>query len=76
MLKRLTKHGNSLALVIEKPVLELLNIDANTKLEVATDGTRLIIEPARKDKRSEMDAWLKVENKRHAAVYAKLSSPA
>lgn len=75
MIKRLTKHGNSLALVIEKPVLELLRIDAKTQLEVATDGTRLIIEPAKKDKRTELDAWLKTENKRHASVYRQLSSP-
>lgn len=75
MIKKLTKHGNSLALVIEKPVLELLHIDEKTPLEVATDGTRLIIEPARKDKRSELDAWLKVENKRHASVYRRLSGP-
>ena len=75
MIKRLTKHGNSLALVIEKPVLELLKFDAKTQLEVATDGTRLIIQPAKKDKRSEMDEWLKVENKRHGSVYRSLSSP-
>jgi antitoxin component of MazEF toxin-antitoxin module len=75
MLKHLTKHGNSPALVIEKPVLDLLKITAKTQLEVATDGTRLIIEPVKKDKRAEMDAWLKVENKRHASVYKSLSSP-
>jgi antitoxin MazE len=75
MIKRLTKHGNSLALVIEKPVLELLNITSKTQLEVATDGTRLIIEPANKEKRHELDAWLKAENKRHASAYRRLSSP-
>ena len=75
MIKRLTKHGNSLALVIEKPVLELLHIDEKTQLSVATDGTRLIIEPAKKDKRAELDEWLKTENKRHGSVYRRLSSP-
>jgi antitoxin MazE len=33
--------------VIEKPILELLNITRDTELEVTTDGTRLIIEPVR-----------------------------
>ena len=37
MLKKLTKHGNSLALVIDKGVLELLNIDDTTPLEISTD---------------------------------------
>jgi antitoxin component of MazEF toxin-antitoxin module len=32
MIKSLTKHGNSLALVIEKPILELLGADADTPL--------------------------------------------
>lgn len=47
MIKRLTKHGNSLALVIEKPVLELLNITDKTALEVVTDGQELRVRPVR-----------------------------
>jgi antitoxin MazE len=47
MVKRLTKHGNSLALVIDRGVLDLLEIDADTLLSVKTDGKRLIISPAR-----------------------------
>ena len=43
MIKKLSKHGNSLALVIEKPILDLLKIDADTELEVTTDGERLIV---------------------------------
>lgn len=45
MKKTLTRHGNSRALVIEKGVLELLNITDETLLEITTDGKRLIIEP-------------------------------
>jgi antitoxin component of MazEF toxin-antitoxin module len=47
MKKRLTYIGNSLGLVIEKPILELLNITQETELEMTTDGKRLIIEPLR-----------------------------
>jgi antitoxin component of MazEF toxin-antitoxin module len=46
MIKTLTKHGNSWALVIDKPVLELLNIDPATPLKLSTDGQTLIITPA------------------------------
>ena len=35
MLKKLTRHGNSLALVIDKGVLDVLNIDAGIPLEKA-----------------------------------------
>ena len=51
MRKKLIKHGNSLALVIDKPILELLQIDADTPLEVVTDGDRLLVAPARSEDR-------------------------
>ena len=51
MVKKLTKHGNSLALVIDKAVLELLKIDADTPLDITTDGDVLIITPIRGKKR-------------------------
>ena len=51
MVKRLTKHGNSLALVIDRGVLDLLDIDAKTPLSITTDGKCLIISPVRDPKR-------------------------
>ncbi|MBF0107273.1 MAG: AbrB/MazE/SpoVT family DNA-binding domain-containing protein [Deltaproteobacteria bacterium] len=45
MLKTLTKVGNSLALFIDKGVLELLNININTPLKVSTDGRNLLVVP-------------------------------
>ena len=46
MIKKLTKHGNSWALVIDKPVMDLLRIDPETPLQVSTDGQALIVAPA------------------------------
>jgi antitoxin MazE len=51
MLKKLTRHGNSLALVIDKGVLELLNINDQTPLEITTDGSILLISPVRDEQR-------------------------
>jgi len=45
MRKTLTAVGNSLALVIDRPILELLEITRETELRLTTDGRRLIIEP-------------------------------
>lgn len=53
MRKKLSAIGNSLGIVIEKPILELLKIDRDTELEVTTDGTRLVLEPVRKRRRRE-----------------------
>ena len=47
MRKTLTSIGNSLGIVIEKPILELLQITKETPLEMTTDGRRLILEPVR-----------------------------
>jgi antitoxin component of MazEF toxin-antitoxin module len=46
MVKKLTKHGNSLALIIDRPILDLLKIDPETPLNVSTDGKQLIVAPA------------------------------
>lgn len=46
MLKNLVKHGNSWALVIDRPILDLLMIDPADPLEITTDGKRITIAPA------------------------------
>lgn len=56
MIKTLTKHGNSLALIIDRPILDLLKIEADTPLNISTDGERLIIgaaEPSARRKKFE-----------------------
>lgn len=50
MQKILTKHGNSLALIIDRPILDLLKIEPLTPLEITTDGETLTIRPVRKQK--------------------------
>ena len=52
MTKTLTRSGNSLALVIDKPLLEATGITADSQLEVSTDGDVIIISPVRSKKRT------------------------
>ena len=47
MIKKLTTHGNSMALVIEKAILDLLHITPKTSLEISTDGKNIVISPIR-----------------------------
>jgi len=47
MIKTLTKHGNSYALVIDKPILELLRATPETEFEIITDGQCLVLAPIR-----------------------------
>jgi antitoxin MazE len=72
MRKKLSAVGNSFGLVIDKPILELLNIDRDTELEITTDGERLIIEPVKAGKKSLRASAEKIMNK-HDATFRKLS---
>lgn len=74
MIKRLTAHGNSAALVIDKPVLALLRITMKTPLELVTDGKSLIISPVRNGKRSlRFRAALEAVNRRHGKTLKALA---
>jgi antitoxin component of MazEF toxin-antitoxin module len=46
MIKMLKKHGNSMALVIEKPMMEALGITEETPLQVTVNGNALVVTPA------------------------------
>jgi antitoxin component of MazEF toxin-antitoxin module len=45
MVKKLIRHGNSAALVIDKPIMEMLNITNETSFELSTDGRNIILSP-------------------------------
>ncbi len=45
MLKKLSKYGNSTALVIDKAILEILNMNESSLVKLKTDGKSLIISP-------------------------------
>jgi antitoxin component of MazEF toxin-antitoxin module len=46
MIKTLKKHGNSMALVIEKPMMEALGITEETPLQLTVNGNALVVTPA------------------------------
>ena len=74
MIKRLTKHGNSLALVIDRGVLDLLEIDADTPLSITTDGKCLVVAPVRGARRREtFRAALEEGNRRYGKMLKRLA---
>jgi antitoxin component of MazEF toxin-antitoxin module len=74
MVKKLSKHGNSLALVIERPVLDLLGIDENTSLEISTDGESLVVAPMRDAKRRKrFEQALAASNERYGRALKRLA---
>jgi len=74
MIKKLVSHGNSAALIIDKPILELLKIDSATSLEITTDGKNLIISPVEDSKREKkFKAALSKVNKLHGKTLKRLA---
>jgi antitoxin component of MazEF toxin-antitoxin module len=67
MVKKLSRHVNSLALVIDRSILDLLQIDEETSLEITTDGESLIVAPVRdKKRRKRFEQALASSNERYA----------
>ena len=74
MVKRLTKTGNSLALVLDRPLLEATNIDAETELEISTDGDVIVISPLRDERRTaSFRKGVESINRRYAGVFRRLA---
>jgi antitoxin MazE len=73
MVKKLSAIGNSLGLVIEKPILDLLNIDRDTELEVTTDGKRLIVEPVDPGRKRRIAEAIKRATKKHEKTLRRLA---
>lgn len=74
MIKKLTKCGNSKALLIDKAILDLLNITDETPLEVSTDGRMLMISPMPDARRSaEFERALKHSDEKFGEAYENLA---
>ncbi len=74
MIKKLIQHGNSSALIIDKPIMELLKINNDTHLELSTDGSNIIISPVKsKDRIKNLNKSLDVINKKYRETLKKLA---
>jgi antitoxin component of MazEF toxin-antitoxin module len=74
MVKTLTKHGNSYALVIDRAILELLKITPETPLEISTDGKTLTIAPvADATRRARLDGAVQRTNRRYGRALKRLA---
>ena len=76
MVKKLTKHGNSMALVIDRPILDLLKIDPDTPLDVTTDGKKLTIAPAQPSaRRKKFEKAQATAHSRYGRAFQRLAKP-
>ncbi len=74
MIKKMIKHGNSAALIIDKPIMELLELDIDKPVKITTDGKSLIISPISEGGRSDkFERSIDKINKRHQKTLEKLA---
>jgi antitoxin component of MazEF toxin-antitoxin module len=74
MIKSLVKHGNSWALVIDRPILDLLKIDPESPLEVSTDGRSVIVAPVGgSEHKNRVRAARKKINSKYSKAFKKLA---
>lgn len=74
MIKTLTKHGNSYAIIIDKPILELLHAGPDSEFEVITDGRCLVLSPVRAAKdEKKFEAAVEMVHKRFGRAMKRLA---
>lgn len=73
MIKKLVRHGNSAALILDKPILDLLNVTMDTPLEISTDGKCIVVSPAESDSDREVHASLDRINAQFAPTLKRLA---
>lgn len=73
MIKNLSVIGNSLGLIIDRPILDLLGISRDTPLEITTDGIGLLIRPVQKLQAESVRQAAERAMDRHAEAFEKLA---
>ena len=74
MRKKLTRTGNSLALVLDRPLLERAHIEESTPLDVTTDGHVIVISPVRNRRRTAKLARIMEEaHRRYGRTFKRLA---
>ena len=73
LVKKLSQHGNSYALIIDKPILDLLDIDEKTPLELVCDGNVLIISPRPTPRRRRFLHAMKETNEKYGDMLKRLA---
>jgi len=72
--KSLTRHGNSWALVLDKALLEILDIGPETSLSITTDGRTFNVAPlAGGKRRKRLAAAIRGVNRQHGPVLRRLA---
>ncbi|MDP7008803.1 MAG: AbrB/MazE/SpoVT family DNA-binding domain-containing protein [Phycisphaerales bacterium] len=73
MIKTLTKHGNSYALIIDKPIMELLHFRVDSKLELMIVEDALVIKRAEMTRQERIAKAAKEINEQYGDAFRRLA---
>ena len=74
VVKKLTRQGNSSALIIDRAIMDLLDIDSDTPLKITVEGRKLIVEPLSKEERAAKFAKvMEKTGRRNAELFRRLA---
>jgi antitoxin component of MazEF toxin-antitoxin module len=73
MAKKLVQYGDSVALVIDRPIMEMLKLTDETAFELSTDGKNLILSPqSAGGQDGGIECSLEKINRKHGTVLRRL----
>lgn len=74
MVKRLTRQGNSVAIVLDRPILEAAELEEGQEVEVSTDGDVIVITPVRsKSRQAKLRTVVNRLHEKYAGAFRRLA---
>lgn len=73
MIRKLERHAEGFALVLDSAILELLEIDPEALVDISTNGTALIVRPIRDARRERLRASTRLMMQAHHETLEKLA---
>ena len=70
---RLVQHGDTLALLLDSEVLEQLNINLDSKLDIVTDGDSMIVTVRDEERRAKLHRIMEEMNEEYGEVFKRLA---
>jgi antitoxin MazE len=72
--KRLTRSGNSVALVLDREILEAAGIDATRPVEISVHGDSIVVTtPRSRTRKQQVESIAEDAHRRYGPVFKKLA---
>lgn len=74
MIKRWTRQGDSIAIVLDTPIVEAASLDEGREVETSTDGDVIVITPVRsKSRQAKLRAVVGRMHERYGGAFRRLA---